>query len=182
MCEDTNAPFACAAFRYTEIPLPAPANIVLYSEVVARPRKIDKKVPLSFRADPRTARRLERFATAIGASLSEAVDVAVREFLDSDLVGRVTAERAAESAAARREIEAEASAVAALGALPRGSLWLLESHLGGLTYRDMVRGTSVSAAQAREIVRRARSELGDHYPVVLSKPELIRRIKHARPG
>ena len=140
---------------------------------MGRPRKPDKKIALSFRASPVLADRVDQFSTAMGVSLSEAVEHALGAFFDSGMARQSVLDMEAKRAAAFAVIDAETEAVAALRRVDPRALGFLRAHLEGETYRDMVAGSGTRAPEARDLVRDARAVLGGHYPVLLAKPELL---------
>jgi len=141
--------------------------------MVARPRKPDKKLALSFRAAPALADRIDQFATAMGTSTSEAVEHALAAFFEAGMARRSVLDMEARRAAAFAVIDAEAQALAAVRKVDPRSLGFLRAHLEGETYREMVTGSPARPAEARELVRQARAVLGEHYPTLLAKPELL---------
>ena len=140
---------------------------------MGRPRKPDKKVALSFRASPQLAERLDQFATALGTSLSEAVEGALASFFEAGLAREAVVERESTRAAAFAAIDAESAARSALKSVDPAALPFLRAHLNGDTYRRMTEGTQHTSTQARELVRGARDVLGEHYSVVAAKPDLL---------
>ncbi len=128
---------------------------------------------LSFRANPELADRLDQYATALGTSLSEAVEGALASYFDAGLAREAILEMEAKRAAAFASIDAEGAATRALRTIDLAALPFLRAHLDGHSYRRMTDGTDYTAAQAREMVRAARHALGDHYPVLVAKPELL---------
>jgi predicted transcriptional regulator len=144
-----------------------------YASDVGRPRKPDKKVAFSFRATPQLADRLDQFATALGTSLSEAVEGALNSYFEAGLAREAILDREATRAAAFASIDAEGAATRALRTVDPTALPFLRAHLNGDTYRRMAEGTDYTPAQAREMVRAVRLALGDSYPVLFAKPELL---------
>jgi predicted transcriptional regulator len=144
-----------------------------YALGVGRPRKPDKKVALSFRASPLLADRLDQFATAMGTSLSEAVEAALSGFFEAGLAREAIVDMEAKRAAAFASIDAEGAARQKLRSVDAETLPMLRAHLHGDTYRRMVEGTNYTSAQARGMVRGARDALGPSYAVLAAKPELL---------
>ena len=140
---------------------------------MGRPPKPDKKQALSFRATPVLADRVDQFATAMGMTLSEAVEHALGSFFEAGLARQSVLDMEARRAAAFAVIDAETEALAALRRVDPRALGFLRAHLEGETYRDMVANSSARAAEARELVRQARAVLGENYPVLVAKPELM---------
>ena len=155
---------------------------------MGRPPKPDKKQALSFRATPVLADRVDQFATAMGMTLSEAVEHALGAFFEAGLARQSVLDMEARRAAAFAVIDAETEALVALRKVDPRALGFLRAHLEGETYREMVAGGPTRSAEARELVREARAVLGDHYPVLVAKPELLdglapyRRRRASGPG
>jgi predicted transcriptional regulator len=140
---------------------------------VARPRKADKKVPVSFRANPELASRLEQYATALGTTTSEAIERALETFLQSELAHTAIADQEATRAAASEALRADADAIAAARRISRDSLALLREHIAGATYREMSDPTELTATEVRMIVKQVRSDLGEHFKVLVARPQLL---------
>lgn len=143
---------------------------------MGRPRKPDKKVALSFRATPQLAADLDRLALALGSTMSEAVEQALAYFIEHGFAQRLASARDADRAAALAELDADAAVRTALRRLKPEARRYLRRHLDGETYRDMSRDSDISAAQVREIVREARSQMGETYRRLLAKPELLHAV------
>lgn len=152
--------------------------------VVGRPRKPDKKLALSFRATPVLADRVDQFATAMGMTLSEAVEHALGSFFEAGLARHSVLDMEARRAAAFATMDAETGALAAVRRVDPRALGFLRAHLEGETYREMVQNTGARVAEARELVREARTVLAEHYPLLLAKPELLDGLApyRRRPG
>lgn len=148
---------------------------------MGRPRKPDKKQALSFRAAPALADRIDQFATAMGTSTSEAIEQALGAFFEAGMARQAVMDMEARRAAAFAVIDAEAQALAAVRKLDPRALPFLRAHLEGDTYREMITGTLSRVPEARELVREARAVLGEHYPVLVAKPELLDGVAPYRP-
>lgn len=95
---------------------------------MGRPRKPDAKQPVSVRLRPSTLVRLERFAEALGATTSEAIETAVESFLASDLASRAVEERSEARAEAAAALASEQQAIEALRRLaPSAQRWVIEA-------------------------------------------------------
>lgn len=140
---------------------------------MGRPRKLDKKVAISFRASPLLADRIDQFATAMGTTTSEAVEHVLTTFFDAGMARDSILQMEARRSAAFATLDAEATVTTLLRKIDRKTLRFLRAHLEGETYRQMVGTSDTKPQQARELVRQARQVLGTHYGTLAAKPELL---------
>jgi predicted transcriptional regulator len=140
---------------------------------VGRPRKPDKKLPISFRASPELASRLEQFALALGTTTSDAIERALAAYFESPLADEAIIAQESRRTAAASSLRARAAATTAARSVDREALRLLREHLLGATYLKMVSDTELTATDARLLVRQARADLDEHLPALTTHPEIL---------